>query len=194
MKIAAIFGTSMLALALTTAAAAKARPDHNEGRGPRNHGHEQHGNGHMEHGHASAPHHMNEHYARGPEHGHDVSRPVRHTRDIWQRQRAQNWHSEHRTWVARGGYHGYRIPEDRFRASFGRGHWFRIARAPIIVVNGHPRFQYSGFWFTLADPWPETWAPTWYRTDDVYVDYVNDGYYLFDRQRPGISIAVNVSF
>jgi len=201
MKIAAMFGTSMLALALTTTAAAKVRPDHDEGHGhgsQEQHGNEQHGNGQhgngrqdhpMEHGRAAAPQHANEHQARGPAHA-----PQARQRDVWQRQRAQSWQHEHQTWGQRGGYHGYRIPEDRFRASFGRGHWFRIARGPIVVVDGHPRFQYSGFWFTLVDPWPETWSRTWYDSDDVYVDYVNDGYYLFDRQHPGVSIAVNVSF
>jgi hypothetical protein len=61
-------------------------------------------------------------------------------------------------------------------------------------VDGYPRFQYSGFWFSLVDPWPEYWSPRWYQTDDVYVDYVNDGYYMYNRRHPGVAIAVNVSF
>jgi hypothetical protein len=142
---------------------------------------------------------------RRPEQPHYVqeSRPphaeVRHVdrvqeRDVWQRDRADHWRSEHRSWHERGGYHGYRIPEDRFRAHFGRAHWFRVRSVPIIVVNSHPRFQYAGLWFSLVDPWPETWARTWYETDDVCIDYVNDGYYLYNRSHPGIAIAVNVSF
>jgi hypothetical protein len=115
-------------------------------------------------------------------------------RDVWQDHRAHNWKSEHRGWHERGGYHGYRIPDDRFRAHFGRGHWFRVHSAPMIVVDGYPRFQYSGFWFSVVDPWPEYWARTWYETDDVYVDYVNDGYYMYNRRHPGVAIAVNVSF
>ena len=67
-------------------------------------------------------------------------------------------------------------------------------RTPIIVVNGYPRFQYEGFWFTLVDPWPEYWSRTWYETDDVYVDYVNDGYYMVNRRYPRVAIAVDVSF
>jgi hypothetical protein len=113
--------------------------------------------------------------------------------DIWQRQRAHDWQHEHRSWHERGGYHGYRIPEDRFRAHFGRGHWFRVHDVPVVVVEGSPRFQFGGFWFGVVDPCPETWSPVWYRTDDVYVDYVNDGYYMYNRQHPGIAIAVNVS-
>ena len=113
--------------------------------------------------------------------------------DIWQRQRAHDAEREHRPWHERGGYHGYRIPEDRFRAHFGRGHWFRVHDVPVVVVEGSPRFQFGGLWFGVVDPCPETWSPVWYRTDDVYVDYVNDGYYMFNRQHPGIAIAVNVS-
>ena len=116
------------------------------------------------------------------------------SRDVWQDHRAHNWKHEHHDWHERGGYHGYRIPADRFRAHFGRGHWFRVHSTPIIVVDGYPRFQYSGFWFSVVDPWPESWARTWYETDDVYVDYVNDGYYMYNRRHPGVAIAVNVSF
>jgi hypothetical protein len=123
-------------------------------------------------------------------HERDKHRP----RDIWQMQRAHDWKHEHRSWRERGGYHGYRIPDDRFHAYFGRGHWFRVHSVPVIVVDRRPRFQYAGFWFTMVEPWPEYWAPTWYETDDVYVDYVNDGYYLCNRRHPGVTVAVNVSF
>jgi hypothetical protein len=136
--------------------------------------------------------------AHGPEHFREVSRrePERYSRprDVWQDHRAQHWQGEHRGWRERGGYRGYRIPEDRFRAHFGRAHCFRVHRNPIIVVDGYPRFQYVGFWFSLVDPWPEYWSRTWYETDDVYVDYVNDGYYLYNRRDPKVAIAVNVSF
>jgi hypothetical protein len=147
-----------------------------------------------------ADHRGHEHQAHGG-HAHEQLREVRRSepgpryarQDIWQRQRAHDWQREHRPWHARGGYHGYRIPEDRFRAHFGRGHWFRVHEVPVIVVEGSPRFQYGGFWFGVVDPCPETWSPVWYRTDDVYVDYVNDGYYMYNRRHPGIAIAVNVS-
>ena len=132
-------------------------------------------------------------HGHGPAHVREVSRTVPARQDIWQRQRAHNWQREHRPWHDRGGYHGYRIPEDRFRAHFGRGHWFRVHDVPVVVVEGAPRFQFGGFWFSVVDPCPETWSPTWYRTDDVYVDYVNDGYYMYNRRHPGIAIAINVS-
>ena len=108
--------------------------------------------------------------------------------------RASSWNNEHRTWQQRGGYKGYRVPDDRFRKYFGRDHYFRINRLPMLFVGGYPRFQYDGYWVTFMDPWPESWPPTWYETDDVYIDYVDDGYYLYDRNYPGIGIAVIVSF
>jgi glucan-binding YG repeat protein len=111
----------------------------------------------------------------------------------WQQDRARSWQSDHRTWQQRGGYNGYRIPDDRFRGYFGPGHGFRIYGLPFLVVGGYPRFQYGGYWITAIDPWPEYWAADWYDTDDVYVAYVDNGYYLFNRRYPGAGIAVSIS-
>jgi hypothetical protein len=111
-------------------------------------------------------------------------------RGTWQQNRAQHWTIEHRTWVQRGGYGGYYIPHDRFVVHFGPQHWFRIRTRPVIYM-GYPRFSYSGFSFLLVDPWPETWAETWYDSDDVYIDY-DDGYYLYNRRHPGIALAITV--
>jgi len=108
--------------------------------------------------------------------------------------RASSWNNDHRSWGQRGGYNGYRVPEDRFRNYFGSNHFFRINRLPMVFVGGYPRFQYDGYWVTFVDPWPESWAPTWYETDDVYVDYTGDGYYLYDRMHPGPGIAVTIAF
>ena len=63
---------------------------------------------------------------------------------------------------------------------------------PRGVVGGYPRFQYGGFWFSFVDPWPEYWSDDWYDNDDVYVDYSEDGYYLYNRSYPGDRIAVEV--
>ena len=73
-------------------------------------------------------------------------------------------------------------------------HFFRISGLPLVFVGGYPRFQYDGYWVTFMDPWPELWPPTWYETDDVYLDYTDDGYYLYDRTRPGLGIAVTIAF
>ena len=100
---------------------------------------------------------------------------------------------DHRSWQQRGGYNGYRIPDDRFRGSFGQDHEFRISGLPFLVVGGYPRFQYEGFWFSMVDPWPQAWTSNWYDTDDVYVLYVDNGYYLFDRRYPNIGMAISIS-
>ncbi|MBZ5554557.1 MAG: hypothetical protein LAO21_17710 [Acidobacteriia bacterium] len=113
-------------------------------------------------------------------------------RGVWQQHRASSWQSEHRTWQQRGGYNGYRIPDVRFRGYFGSGHGFRIHSLPLVIVSGYPRFQYGGYWFSLIDPWPEYWSDNWYDNDDVYIDYSNDGYYLYNRRHPGVGIAISV--
>ncbi len=111
---------------------------------------------------------------------------------VWREHRAHSWQSEHRDWQQRGGYNGYRIPEDRYRSHFGPSHAFRIYRYPVVVVGGYPRFQYGGFWFGLVDPWPEYWSDDWYDNDDVYIDYYEDGYYLYNPRYPRDRIAITV--
>jgi hypothetical protein len=80
-----------------------------------------------------------------------------------------------------------RIPDEKFRASFGRQHTFAVSRPTI--VEGQPRFQYSGYWFEIVDPWPVGWA----YTDDCYIDYVDGEYFLFDVLHPGVRIALFVA-
>jgi hypothetical protein len=111
----------------------------------------------------------------------------------WQQHRSQHWDSDHRDWRQRGGYHGYRIPEDRYRGYFGQDHGFRIYGLPFLVVGGYPRFQYHGYWLSAVDPWPEYWGNDWYDNDDVYVTYADDGYYLYNRRYPNVAIAISIS-
>jgi hypothetical protein len=111
----------------------------------------------------------------------------------WQEHRSQNWQSDHRDWQQRGGYRGYRIPDDRYRGYFGPSHGFRINGLPFLVVGGYPRFQYQGYWISTVDPWPEYWGNDWYDNDDVYVNYVDNGYYLYNRRYPGEGIAINIT-
>jgi hypothetical protein len=111
----------------------------------------------------------------------------------WQDHRSQRWDSDHRTWQQRGGYNGYRIPDDRYRGYFGQDHGFRIYGLPFMVVGGYPRFQYEGYWISLVDPWPEYWGNDWYDNDDVYVAYVDNGYYLYNRRYPNVGIAISFS-
>jgi hypothetical protein len=111
----------------------------------------------------------------------------------WQAHRSRRWDSDHRNWQQRGGYNGYRIPDDRYRGYFGRNHGFRIYGLPFMVVGGYPRFRYQGYWISLVDPWPEYWGNNWYDNDAVYVTYVDNGYYLYNRRYPNVGIAISIS-
>jgi hypothetical protein len=113
-------------------------------------------------------------------------------RGVWQQHRAHSWQAEHRTWLQRGGYNGYWIPEEHFRGQFGQSHQFRIKSLSLEIFGGYPRFQYSGYWFSVVDPWPEYWSEGWYENDDVYIDYFADGYYLYNRRHSGDRIAITV--
>jgi primosomal protein N' len=79
-----------------------------------------------------------------------------------------------------------RIPDDRFRANFGSGHNFHMGNP--VLVGGYSRFQYSGFWFGFVQPWPSGW----YYTDDVYIDYVDGGYYMYNPYYPGTRFSISV--
>ncbi|RSL18887.1 hypothetical protein EDE15_4493 [Edaphobacter aggregans] len=130
---------------------------------------------------------------RGNEQPERTQEQQRVQQSAWQQHRAQSWQSDHRNWQQRGGYHGYRIPDDRFRGYFGPEHGFRIYGLPFLVVGGYPRFQYGGYWLSPVDPWPEYWANNWYDTDDVYIAYADNGYYLFNRRYPNVGIAISIS-
>jgi hypothetical protein len=79
-----------------------------------------------------------------------------------------------------------RIPDEKFKANFGREHHFRVSRP--VVVEGRPQFQYSGYSFELVDVWPAEWS----YSDDCYIDYVDGEYFLFDLLHPGARVAVVV--
>jgi hypothetical protein len=78
------------------------------------------------------------------------------------------------------------IPDDKFRAHFGREHTV-VIKQPVIV-GGQPRFQSGGYWFIISDPWPAGWA----YTDTCYVDYIDGEYFLFDLLHPGVRVALVV--
>jgi hypothetical protein len=83
-------------------------------------------------------------------------------------------------------HHHHCIPEDRFYAHFGYEHRFVIVR-PVIVA-GHARFQYGGYWFVMGRPLP----PGWRYDDPVYVDFIDDGYYVVSPVHPGVHISVDI--
>ena len=130
----------------------------------------------------------------GGVHHSGVPQQATQVRSGFEQSRAHAWHDEHHTWRERGGYTGYRVPDARFRAYWGRPHPFRIHSLPLLFVGGYPRFRYDGYWVTLVDPWPEAWSQNWYDTDDVYLDYTDDGYYLYNLTHPGPGIAVTITF
>jgi hypothetical protein len=85
-----------------------------------------------------------------------------------------------------GARSGARISDEKFHSNFGRPHTFVVHKTTI--VEGQPRFQYGGYWFSLVDVWPGDWA----YTDDCYIDYIDGEYFLFDLRHPGMRIALFV--
>jgi len=80
-----------------------------------------------------------------------------------------------------------RIPDDKFRANFGRQHTFAMRRPN--GAQGQPTFQYGGYSFMLVDAWPAEWA----YTDQCYIDYIDGEYFLFDLAHPGVRLAIVVA-
>ena len=76
-----------------------------------------------------------------------------------------------------------RVPEEKFRASFGREHHFHVER------RDDRRFNYGGYWFVYNQPWPGDWD----YNDDVYIDYIDGEYYLIDPRHEGVRLMVVVS-
>jgi hypothetical protein len=86
---------------------------------------------------------------------------------------------------------GARIPDDQFKAHFGRPHGFtanRVITTTAINPN-QTRFVYFGYTFIFVDAWPAGWL----LTDDCYIDYVDDEYFLFDALHPGIRVALIIA-
>jgi hypothetical protein len=100
-------------------------------------------------------------------------------------ERRDNHSAEGNTGRPVQGQSAQRIPEEKFRASFGREHHFHVERAHI-VNQAQPEFVYGGYTFALSNPWPAEWS----FDDDCYIDYVGDNYYLYDLDHPGIRILV----
>jgi outer membrane biosynthesis protein TonB len=82
-----------------------------------------------------------------------------------------------------GGNGGGRIPDDRFKANFGREHSFRVSQGDYRDRH----FQYGGYSFGFVDPWPSNWI----YTQDVYVVEINGVYYLCNPMYPGVNLALS---
>jgi hypothetical protein len=81
--------------------------------------------------------------------------------------------------------HAGRIPDDRYRANFGQAHTFRVSQGDY---RNH-RFQYGGYWFGFAAPWPSNWL----YTQNVFVVEIDGVYYLCNPMYPGVNVALNVT-
>jgi flagellar motor protein MotB len=81
------------------------------------------------------------------------------------------------------GNGGGRIPADKFKASFGQQHTFRVTQSDY---SSH-RFQYGGYSFGFVDPWPSNWL----YTQNVYVIEINGVYYLCNASFPGVNLALS---
>jgi Ni/Co efflux regulator RcnB len=79
-----------------------------------------------------------------------------------------------------------RIADEHYRAKFGHDHHFAIRH--VTVVEGRPHFAYGGYNFEIAQAWPGGWS----YNDDVYIEDVDGGYYLFNLRHPGVRVAVGV--
>ncbi|MGA2644521.1 MAG: hypothetical protein ABSF15_07390 [Candidatus Sulfotelmatobacter sp.] len=84
-----------------------------------------------------------------------------------------------------GGNRSGRIPDDRYKANFGREHTFRVTQGDY---RNH-RFQYGGYWFGFAAPWPSNWL----YTQDVFVVDIGGVYYLCNPAYPGVNVELSVA-
>ena len=56
------------------------------------------------------------------------------------------------------------------------------------VVPNQTQFVYAGYTFIFLDPWPAAWL----FTDECYIEYVENEYFLFDVFHPGVRVALFV--
>jgi|SRR5580658_1880242 hypothetical protein len=93
---------------------------------------------------------------------------------------AQEQHAQNAKPAQRG-----RIPDDRFKANFGREHSFRVSEGDY---RNH-RFQYGGYWFGFESVWPSNWL----YTQSVYVVEIDGVYYLCNASYPGVNLTLSVT-
>jgi hypothetical protein len=84
----------------------------------------------------------------------------------------------------RGSHEHGRISDDRYASHFGSRHSFHVNRGDYE----HRRFWYGGYQFGFLDPWPVGWG----YSDDVYVEYDDGGYYMYNRFQPGVRISISI--
>jgi len=75
---------------------------------------------------------------------------------------------------------GHRIPEEKFRASFGTDHHFHVGH------HDNRRFAYGGYSFEYVEAWPADWSDD----DDVYIVLIGDDYYLVDARHTEVRLRI----
>ena len=125
---------------------------------------------------------------RGQEQSGDRAKPQGQERPEMQGDRNRQGQGQERPEMHgnRAAGKGGHIPDEKFRAQFGREHRFN---ARSVIVRGQPRFQYGGYTFEIIDAWPAGWVDT----DDYYIEYIDGNYYLIDLVHPDIRLAVFVA-
>lgn len=85
---------------------------------------------------------------------------------------------------------GVRVPDPQFKANFGKQHRFAVNRliTTTTVVPNQAQFAYAGYTFIILDPR----SADWLFTEECYIDYVDEEYFLFDILHPGIRVALFV--
>jgi hypothetical protein len=83
-----------------------------------------------------------------------------------------------------GGHEHGRISNEHYESHFGNRHSFHVSRGDY----DNRRFYYGGYGFAFIDPWPLGWG----YSDDVYVEYGDGGYYMYNRFHPGVRISINI--
>jgi hypothetical protein len=84
------------------------------------------------------------------------------------------------------------IPDAKFKADFGKQHTFTVKRVitnTTVIVPNETQFVYAGYTFIFLDPWPEDWL----FTDDCYIEFVDEEYFLFNVSHPGVRVALFVA-
>ena len=115
------------------------------------------------------------------------------------REEAKPAHENHegKSQAAQTGEHAHpagksaRIPDEKFKANFGRQHTFTATRVvrTTTVVAGQTNFVYGGYTFIILEPWPTGWV----MTDDCYIDYIDGEYFLVDVVHPEFRVSLSVN-
>jgi hypothetical protein len=180
MKLAGIIGTAVLSLTLGAAVPVYAQEEHQQ---------EEHGQQEEKKAQQEKPSQQEEKHAQQDEKKAQQEKPAQQEEKHAQQEEKQAQHEksgQHEQQAQHADSNHGRIPDDRFRANFGREHVFVINRP--VIIEGQPRFQYGGYWFGFSQPWPVGWL----YTDNVYVDYIDGGYFLYNPFHPGIRVVIIV--